>query len=480
MVAAGKNCSDDDVYYGYDDYDDDPYYEAAGSHDVILLEVSKLPNEVASQQPRFFYPQFKNAGEMMSTTKENTKNGSGESAFTRGPAPGPSTMSVHANRQKNGYKAVAEPIVQTSTYAFEDTQDLRDFMEARLWGQEMERTEYGRYGNPTVHAAEQRLAGLEQAGDGLLFSSGMAAITTVLFTMLPTGVNVVMTDDCYRRTRQFCQTFLKRLGISCTTVHMGDYQALDEAIQPNTRIVISESPTNPYLRTLDLEKFVAVARKHKVKTMVDATFATPLNIRPLEWGVDIVVHSATKYLGGHNDLLAGAALGEPGLINSFRNSRGVLGAVPDPQNAALLLRGLKTLGLRVARHNQNGQAVAEFLEGHPMVEKVWYPGLESHPDHAAAKQQMSGFGGVVSFTIKGDLERTSRFVDQVQIPLMAASLGGVETLIEQPALMSYYEMSPEERLEVGITGNLVRLSLGIEDTQDLIDDLDQALKHLKD
>jgi cystathionine gamma-synthase len=351
-------------------------------------------------------------------------------------------------------------------------------MEARLWGNADGRTEYGRYGNPTVSAVEKRLAKLDGAEDAILFASGMAAITSVLIAMLPTGTNLIITDDCYRRTREFCHTFLKRFGITCTVVPMGDYEALEAAIQPNTRLLLSESPTNPYLRTLDLVRFTEIARKHKVKSIIDATFATPLNIQPVQFGIDLVVHSATKYLGGHNDLLAGVVTGEAGLIVSLRNALGVLGGVADPSNAALLLRGLKTLALRVAKQNKNGQAVGEFLESHATIEQVWYPGLPSHPDHLVAKQQMSGFGGVVSFTVKGDLEATSRFIDALQIPLIAASFGGVESLVEQPAIMSFYELSTEERLAVGISDNLVRLSLGIEDADDLIADLDQALTQL--
>ncbi|MGW8224866.1 MAG: trans-sulfuration enzyme family protein [Anaerolineales bacterium] len=391
---------------------------------------------------------------------------------------GPSTLAVHGGRSRNPYQAVPEPVVQAATYSFENTTDLTSFMEARLWGNADGRTEYGRYGNPTVSAVEKKLATLDAAEEALLFASGMAAITSVLLAMLPTGTNLVITDDCYRRTREFCNTFLKRLGITCTVVPMGDYDALEAAIQPDTRLLLSESPTNPYLRTLDLVRFTEIARKHKVKSIIDATFATPLNIQPITYGVDLVVHSATKYLGGHNDLLAGVVTGEAGLIVSLRNALGVLGGVADPSNAALLLRGLKTLALRVEKQNGNGQSIAEFLEGHPSIEQVWYPGLPSHPDHQIAKRQMSGFGGVVSFTVRGDLEATSRFIDALQIPLIAASFGGVESLVEQPALMSFYELSTEERLGVGISDNLVRLSLGIEDAEDLIADLEQALSQI--
>jgi cystathionine gamma-synthase len=390
--------------------------------------------------------------------------------------PGPSTQSVHGNRQPNPYNAVAQPVVQTATYAFENTDDLIQFMEARMWGRDDNgQSEYGRYGNPTVDAAERRLAALEDAEAALLFSSGMAAITSVLLAMLPAGAHIVITDDSYRRTREFCNTFLKRLGVSCSVVPMGDFEALENAIQKNTRLLISESPTNPYLRCLDLARFVDVAKRHRVKTLVDATFATPLNLRPLDWGVDLVVHSATKYLAGHNDLLAGVVAGKAGIIGSLKNALGVMGAISDPHNAALLLRGLKTLGLRIKRQNANGLAVASFLEAHPAVEQVWYPGLSSHPDYEIAQRQFNGFGGVISFAIRGGLEDTSKFIDRLEIPLIAASLGGVESLIEQPALMSYYELSTDERLALGIPENLVRFSLGIEDAEDLISDLNQSL-----
>jgi cystathionine gamma-synthase len=209
--------------------------------------------------------------------------------------------------------------------------------------------------------------------------------------------------------------------------------------------------------------------------MIDSTFATPINQRPLEWGIDFVIHSATKYLSGHNDLLAGVVVGSADRMKALRDARGVLGGVVDPQNAYLLERGIKTLGVRVTQQNKSALAVARFLESHPRIERVWYPGLESHPDHGIATQQMSGFGGVVSFEVAGDLKTTSQFIDNLQIPYIAPSLGGVESLIEQPALMSYYEKTTEERLALGIKDNLVRFAVGIEDTDDLLNDLDQAL-----
>ncbi len=389
---------------------------------------------------------------------------------------GASTLAVHAGEQRPyPYHSLTVPVVQTATYTFENTQDLCDFQEAHLRGTTGGRIEYGRYGNPTVSACEAKLAALDHGEDAILFSSGMAAITSVLLSMLPTGAHIVMTHDSYRRTRQFCLNFLKRLGITTTIVLLGDFDALEAALQPNTRVIISESPTNPYLRVMDLIRLAEVGRRHGIKTLIDSTFATPINQCPIDFGIDLVVHSATKYLSGHNDLLAGAVVGEAGLIGAIRQSLGVLGAIADPHNAALLLRGLKSLGLRVAKQNENGQRVAEFLESHPHVKRVWYPGLPSHPDFAIARSQMLGCGGVVSFELDGSLEDTSHFIDALQIPINAPSLGGAETLIEQPALMSYYELSSEERIAVGITDNLVRLAIGIEDAEDLIADLAQGL-----
>lgn len=390
---------------------------------------------------------------------------------------GSSTRAVHCGtKRRKAFNALTTPIVQTATYTFNDTQELVDYMERKTWGDGDDREEYGRYGNPTVSAVERKLAALDSGEDAVLYASGMSAVTSLLLAVLPSGAHIVMTDDCYRRTRQFCLTFLKRLGIETTVVPMGDYGALEAAITPKkTRFLISESPTNPYLRIADLEQIAAIGKRNRVLTLIDSTFATPVNQRPLEWGIDFVVHSATKYLSGHNDLLAGVVVGRADRIKALRDARGVLGGVVDPQNAYLLDRGVKTLGVRVAQQNRTAQAVAQFLETHPRIERVWYPGLASHPEHGIASTQMTGFGGVVSFEVAGDLKTTSRFVDRLTIPYIAPSLGGVESLIEQPALMSYYEKTTEERLALGIKDNLVRFAVGIEDTDDILNDLDQAL-----
>ncbi len=392
---------------------------------------------------------------------------------------GSSTMSVHAGEGRPyPYHSLTPPIVQTATYTFKDTADLRNFMEARMWGMETERVEYGRYGNPTISVVEAKLAALDHGEEAMLLASGMAGITTTMLSLLKSGDHFIITDDCYRRTRQFCHTFLSRFEVLSTVVPAGDMIGLEDAIQPGTKLIVSESPTNPYLRVIDLDRLVEIAHRHGVKTLIDSTFATPINQRPIDFGIDLVIHSATKYLGGHNDLLAGVVVGSASLIALIRQNLWVLGGVSDVQSAYLLQRGLKTLALRVQKQNATSQAIANYLEEHPKVLRVWYPGLTSHPDHTVARQQMQGYGGVVSFEIDGDLDLTSRFIDATTIPIIAPSLGGVESLIEQPALMSYYELSTEERLEQGILENLVRFSVGVEDSEDLIEDLAQALSGL--
>jgi cystathionine gamma-synthase len=385
-----------------------------------------------------------------------------------------STRTVHAGeaRDKAG-NAVTTAIYQTATYAFRDSHELIEYMEGNI-----EREEYGRYGNPTQRVAEQKLAALDGGEEALLFSTGMCAITTTLLAMLGRSNHLILTEEGYRRTRQFCRTLLQRLGIEYTFVETGNYPAIEAAIRPTTRLIFSESPTNPHLRVMDLDKLADIGRKHQVKIAIDSTFATPYNQRPLDFGIDLVVHSATKYLGGHNDIMAGVVVGSHGLVSAIRDMQAMLGGIVDPHTAYLLLRGMKTLGVRMRKQNDNGMAIARFLEAHPRVRRVYYPGLSSHPDYKIACEQMKGFGGVVSFEIDGDLTTTSKFIDHLQIPYIAPSLGGVETLIEQPALMSFYEMASEERAAIGIADELVRLSLGIEDAEDLIADLDQALSNI--
>ncbi len=385
---------------------------------------------------------------------------------------GVSSRAVHGGeRQQRLGDAVTVPIYQTSTYVFRNTQELIDFKEGRIT-----KGEYGRYGNPTVQAAERKLAALEHAEEALLWASGMCAITSVLLTVLRPGQHMIITADCYRRTRQFCDTMLRRLGIEVSVVPPSDPQAVEAAVRDTTRLVFSEAPTNPYLYVVDLEQIVALAKRHNLRTMIDSTFATPYNQNPLDFGIDLVMHSATKYLGGHNDIMAGVVAGKASLLSALREAQGVLGGITDPNTAYLLLRGLKTFALRMQQHNANGQALATLLEAHPKVRRVYYPGLPSHPSYAVAQAQMRGFGGVVSFEIDGSLEQTSAFIDALRLPYIAPSLGGVESLVEQPALMSYYELAPEDRQRLGISDGLVRYAAGVEDTADLLADVEQALK----
>jgi cystathionine gamma-synthase len=255
-----------------------------------------------------------------------------------------------------------------------------------------------------------------------------------------------------------------------------DYGAMAAAINPRTKLLISESPTNPHLSVVDLEQFAALGRKHRVETLIDATLATPYNVQPLKYEVDYVLHSATKYLGGHNDLLAGVIVGSREQLEPVRKLRGIMGAINSPHNMYLLERGLKTFELRMQRHNANGQAVAEFLAAHPRVDRVYYPGLKSHSYHGVASRQMRGFGGLVTFLVRGaDWKQTAAVVDAARLFRIAPSLGGVESLIEQPLVMSYYEVPPEDRQRFGIPDNMIRLSCGIENAEDLIEDLRQAL-----
>jgi cystathionine gamma-synthase len=390
-----------------------------------------------------------------------------------------STQTVHAGESRyRAHHSLTVPIVQTSVYTFANSSALVEYVDEKMFWDEPEREDYGRYGNPTVRATEAKLAALEGAQDAMLLSSGMAAVTNTLLLLLNQGDHLILTNDCYHSTLDFCQTFLPRYGVEATVVCCGDYEALEAAIRPNTRLIFSESPTNPFMRCLDFPRLVEIARRHKLKTVIDTTFATPMNLRALDFGVDIVIHSVTKYLAGHNDVMAGAVIGSYDNITPLRKAQALLGSIVDPHAAYLILRGLKTLALRMERHNANGWAVARFLEGHPKVRRVWYPGLESHPDHAIAMATQHGFGGVVSFEIDGDAELTHRFIDALKIPTVGPSLGGVESLISPLALIGFAELSPEERAELGIRDELVRFCMGIEDTEDLLADLAQALDQI--
>ncbi len=387
---------------------------------------------------------------------------------------GDSTRSVHGGeRAHQGSDAVTTPIYQTSTFWFKDSAELREYQEGRA-----QRDEYGRYGNPTWRAVERKLCELEGAEQAVLFASGMCAATTLFLELLPRGSHLIVTSDCYRRTRQFIRQYLSKLDVETTVIDPADTKQLADAIRPETRLFFTESPTNPYLRVIDVAEAARVAHARGVGVVIDSTFASPVNHRALADGADLVIHSATKYLGGHNDLLCGVVLGSAEQVAPVRAAVGVLGGIPDANSAYLLLRGMKTLALRMERHNANGLRVARFLEAHPRIRRVWYPGLPSHPDHAIASRTLAGFGGVVTFEVDTNLEGCMRFIDGCRIPYIAPSLGGVESLVEMPVLMSFWDVEPAARQAMGITDSLVRLSLGIEDADDLVADLEQALRRV--
>jgi len=386
---------------------------------------------------------------------------------------GISTTSVHAGElHHKPMDSITDPVVLASTYTFEDTQSVIDFIEQKL-----PREEYGRYGNPNERIVERKLAALEGGEQAVIYSSGMAAIVGVFMAKLSAGDEVVFFDECYHRSREFCAKHLSRFGVKTHQVPACDYDAMEAAINENTKLLVSESPTNPHLSCVDLEKFAAIGRRNSVETLIDATLATPYNVKPLDYGIDYVLHSATKYLAGHNDLLAGVIIGSATQLEDIRYLRGIMGSVNSPHNMYLLQRGLKTFDIRMQQHNRNGMAVAEFLESHPKVEKVYYPGLDSHRDHTLASNQMRGYGGLVTFLIKdADWRQTADVIDRIKIAKIAPSLGGVESLIEQPLVISYFECTPEERVQYGIPDNMIRMSCGIEDSNDLIADLKQAIE----
>lgn len=382
-----------------------------------------------------------------------------------------STRAIHAGEPRRKYAdSLTTPIVQTSTFTFKNSKAIEDYTKKGK-----EHFEYGRYGNPTAKIAEARLADLEGAEDCVVFSSGMSAITTTILSLVQSGDHIVITDDSYKKTLEFCRSYLKQFGVECTIVPFGDYEVLEKAIKKNTRFIFSESPTNPYLNIFDLIKIKKIAVRHKVLTLIDSTFSTPYNQRPIEFGIDIVLHSATKYLAGHNDILAGAVLGKTELIENIRNLHKSMGGLIDPHCCYLLLRGLKTFPLRVQKQNDSALKVARFLESHPRVKKIYYPFLESHRHYKIAKEQMAGGGGVVTFEIKGNINTAKRFLDALRLCYIGPSLGGVETLITHPALVSYYDYNRKQRYKLGLTDTLFRLAVGIEDVEDIIADLNRAL-----
>lgn len=383
----------------------------------------------------------------------------------------PSTQIVHGSQGGNRDAApLTTPIYETTTFIFEDAAEVRAYNEGRT-----SKYLYTRYGNPTTTAVEQTLAAIEGAEVAMLFGSGQAATTTALLGLLKAGDEVVCSAAIYGGTLHLLADLFSRFSIAARFVTIDELSQPDRVIGPKTRIVWFESPINPTLRCVDVAAIAAACRKKGAISIIDNTFASPLNQRPLELGVDIVMESVTKYLNGHSDVTAGALAGPAALLKDVDKARRMLGGIIDPHAAYAIGRGLKTLSVRMERHNANGLAVARWLEKDPRIEKVYYPGLESHPDHALAKKQMTGFGGMACVDVGGGEARVERFFNRLKVFKRAASLGGVESLCSLPVLTSQWGHTDAQLAEAGITRSMARLSIGLEDPQDLIEDLDQAL-----
>jgi cystathionine beta-lyase/cystathionine gamma-synthase len=380
----------------------------------------------------------------------------------------PATAAVHGAaglEKKNG--PVSPPIYQTSTFEVEDNEEqIRVTTTDRY---------YTRWGNPTITEAEQTVAAIEGTEGARTFASGMGAITTTVLALLKSGDHIVAQRDLYGGVAKFLSEWLPKLGIETTFIDTTDYEQYARAIRKNTKMLYLESPTNPALHIVDMKKTAALAKQHGLISMIDSTFGTPINQRPAEYGFDLVMHSGTKYLSGHADLTCGVVCGRQELMDQLWDTRTTLGNVMDPHAAWLLIRGLKTLAVRVARQNENAQRVAEFLGQHGKVRRVHYPFLKSHPQHAIAREQMTGGGGMVTFEVEGTGDDARRVSEAMRLFRLATSLGGVESLVSIPVLTSHAMISAEQRAEMGVNEQMVRLSVGIESADDLIADLEHAL-----
>ncbi|MEC7653816.1 MAG: cystathionine gamma-synthase [Bacteroidota bacterium] len=380
-------------------------------------------------------------------------------------AKGKGTRAVHAGVEPcEATGAIMTPIYQTSTYVQDGVGNHKGY-------------EYSRTLNPTRHALEKALAELEGAKYGLAFASGLAAMDNLIKILKP-GDEVISTDDLYGGSYRLFTTVFANFGIKFHFVDLSDSDALRSVLNENTKLVWIETPTNPMMKITDIKAVSESVSGNDVLVCVDNTFATPMLQQPLNEGADVVMHSATKYIGGHSDLVMGCLmLNNDALDEKLRTLQNSCGAIAGPMDSFLVLRGIKTLHLRMHRHSENGKAVVDYLSSHPKVEKVYWPGLESHPGHEIAKKQMTGFGGMISFIIKGDnIENAYKFLETVEIFTLAESLGGVESLVGHPATMTHASIPKEVREKVGVTDGLIRLSLGVEDVEDLIEDLSSALE----
>jgi cystathionine beta-lyase/cystathionine gamma-synthase len=384
---------------------------------------------------------------------------------------GPATELIHAGESDQGVAVpLTTPIYETTTFVFENASEVVAYNEGRS-----PKYLYSRYTNPTIVAVERKLAALDRAESALTFSSGQGATTTILLAHVNAGDEVVCSAAIYGGTLHLLQDVLGRFGMTPRFVPLEALADPDRVFTDRTRMVWFESPTNPTLRCVDISRIAAACRARGVLSVIDNTFASPINQQPLALGVDLVMQSATKYLNGHSDVTGGVVTGAAALVAPIEKTRRLVGTVMDPHPAYALGRGLKTLPLRIARHNANAQAVAEFLEQHGRVARVYYPGLASHPDHGIAARQMNGFGGMVCFDLDGEYAHAERVYDRLTVVKRAASLGGVESLISMPVLTSQWGHTDEQLREAGVTRGMLRLSVGLEDAADVIADLDQAL-----
>jgi len=383
----------------------------------------------------------------------------------------PGTELIHGENAVPGDASpLTTPIYETATFVFENARELVAYNEGRS-----SKYLYSRYSNPTIVAVEQKLAALDGADRALLFSSGMAATTTILMAHVKAGDEVVCAAAIYGGTLHLLEDLLTKFGVIARFVPLADLARPERIFSDRTRVVWFESPINPTLRCVDVAPVASACRDRRILSVIDNTFATPINQRPLALGVDLAMQSATKYLNGHGDVTAGVVSGRRELVDPIEKTRRLVGTVLDPYPGYALGRGLKTLPVRMRRHNESAQAIAEFLTGDRRVTTVFYPGLPSHPDHAVARTQMTGFGGMVCFDLGGDYGRAERLYDRLQIIKRAASLGAVESLISMPVLTSHWGCTDAQLKEAGITKGMLRLSVGLEDVEDLVADLDQAL-----
>jgi cystathionine beta-lyase/cystathionine gamma-synthase len=383
---------------------------------------------------------------------------------------GPDTRAVHAGKRLDPSGALTEPIFQTAPFSFAGTDAL-----AKAASGEPPDAFYTREGNPNWTAAEKKLAALEGAEDAVLFGSGMGAISTAFLAHLKAGDHVVATEDLYGGALRLFRDVLEPIGVTVTLVSTEPRPRLEEAIRRETRWLYVESPTNPLVKIVDLEFVAEIARRRSVAAVIDGTFASPILQRPLELGFDLVLHSATKYLNGHADVTAGFVAGSRALLEPIRSRRVRTGAILDPHAAFLLTRGMKTVGLRVRAQSENALLLAAFLSKSPAVERVHYPGLPSHPGHDAARRQMSAFGAMLAFDVRGGLPKAQEFLSRMELITLATSLGSVETTADLPWLTSHRAVAPEKKRELGIQEGTIRLSVGIEDIEDLKADMAQAL-----